>query len=290
MNQDTCMKVAVYAVIAIIVILVVRYYLNQEHFANEHKHHEHKHHEHKHHEHKHEHKHQEQEAKPVNAPLALGDYTLNPDTDGWLRIKNKDKSQYANLASKDMWVDGMLHVNSGSVELNNNRLYFDAPNNNSSDPYYIQKVVTSPNNSSLRLTINDDADESFQIWGNSCGEAGGCGGDGAMKHKFIANGDAIHNGALYVNSGKIDFQVDTRNVNSSPDQYLSRGVGQYREFKNSSIVGLNDNYFVVLDTIVPWPDYSGGHIKQIAYGDKNVYFRSGTGGSFGGWNVMGNSV
>lgn len=38
MNQDTCMKVAVYAVIAIVVILVVRHFLNQENFANEHKH------------------------------------------------------------------------------------------------------------------------------------------------------------------------------------------------------------------------------------------------------------
>lgn len=43
MNQDTCMKVAVYAVIAIVVILVVRYYLNQEGFADEHKHHSHHH-------------------------------------------------------------------------------------------------------------------------------------------------------------------------------------------------------------------------------------------------------
>lgn len=55
MNQDTCMKVAVYAVIAIVVILVVRHFLNQENFANEHKN---KHHIHKtHHKVKHEEKH-----------------------------------------------------------------------------------------------------------------------------------------------------------------------------------------------------------------------------------------
>ena len=46
MNQDTCMKVAVYAVVAIVVILVIRYYLRHERFANEHHHHKH-HHEHK---------------------------------------------------------------------------------------------------------------------------------------------------------------------------------------------------------------------------------------------------
>ncbi len=43
MNQDTCMKVAIYAVVAIVVILVIRYFLQEEHFADEHKHHSHHH-------------------------------------------------------------------------------------------------------------------------------------------------------------------------------------------------------------------------------------------------------
>jgi hypothetical protein len=72
MNQDTCMKLAVYSVIAIVIILVVRYYLSQENFANEHKHHEHKHAKHgKHAEHKvkHEEKHGHPEHK-TPAPVA----------------------------------------------------------------------------------------------------------------------------------------------------------------------------------------------------------------------------
>ena len=52
--------------------------------------------------------------------------------------------------------------------------------------------------SSLRLTINDEADESFEIWGDSC-RTTGCGGPGVMKHKFGATGDAQHNGKVIAN-------------------------------------------------------------------------------------------
>jgi hypothetical protein len=33
------------------------------------------------------------------------------------------------------------------------------------DPYYLQKVIKDWNKSSLRLMINDDRAESFQLWG-----------------------------------------------------------------------------------------------------------------------------
>jgi len=66
---------------------------------------------------------------------------------------------------------------------------------NNSDPYYMQKLTPSANESSLRLTINDDADDSFQIWGNACGTTG-CGGEGVQQHKFRADGSASHAGSL----------------------------------------------------------------------------------------------
>lgn len=82
------------------------------------------------------------------------------------------------------------------------RLYFGDPTHtpspsagNNSDPYYLEKVVAGPNQSSLRLTINDDSDESLQIWGDSCNQ-GDCAGPGAMRHAFWANGDAAHTGAV----------------------------------------------------------------------------------------------
>ena len=67
-----------------------------------------------------------------------------------------------------------------------------ANGDDSTDVYNLEKVTTSYNNNSLRMTINDDADESFQIWGNSCNEAGGCGAQGALKHHFQATGRTQH--------------------------------------------------------------------------------------------------
>ncbi|NDB61257.1 hypothetical protein EB001_22880, partial [bacterium] len=67
-----------------------------------------------------------------------------------------------------------------------------ANGDDNTDVYNLEKIQTSSNNNSLRMTINDDADESFQIWGNSCGEVGGCGGQGALKHHFQATGRTQH--------------------------------------------------------------------------------------------------
>jgi len=66
---------------------------------------------------------------------------------------------------------------------------------NGSDPYYLEKIETSPNESSLRLTINDDANESLQIWGNACA-AGDCDGAGVKQHHFRADGATAHAGQI----------------------------------------------------------------------------------------------
>ncbi len=87
------------------------------------------------------------------------------------------------------------------------RLFFGDPSmntvydweNNSSDSYYLGKVVDGPDRSSLRMTINDNADESFQIWGDACA-TGDCGGAGALAHKFRADGSAAVAGSLVVGS------------------------------------------------------------------------------------------
>lgn len=64
---------------------------------------------------------------------------------------------------------------------------------NNSDPYFMQKIIHGRDKSSLRLTINDNADETFQIWGNSC-RTTGCHGDGVKQHQFRADGRAWHRG------------------------------------------------------------------------------------------------
>jgi hypothetical protein len=37
--------------------------------------------------------------------------------------------------------------------------------------------------------MNDDGDESFEIWGNSCGAPGGCSGSGNALVHFRSNGN-----------------------------------------------------------------------------------------------------
>lgn len=83
----------------------------------------------------------------------------------------------------------------------NKRIFFKDPSfssigntTNGSDSYWMGKIVQN-GNSSLRLTINDDPNEAMEIWGNSCA-TGNCQSDGAMQHKFQANGQVYHRGHL----------------------------------------------------------------------------------------------
>eukprot|EP00798_Chlamydomonas_sp_ICE-L_P009001 gene9001-biopygen8885 len=75
------------------------------------------------------------------------------------------------------------------------KISFQTPKNNNTDNYTLRKVVHGVDKSSLRLTINDDSDEVFEIWGDSCAN-GGCGGEGVVAHKFTADGNAWHKGGM----------------------------------------------------------------------------------------------
>jgi hypothetical protein len=98
--------------------------------------------------------------------------------------------------------------------------FANADGGDDSDPYFLQKVQKAGNENSLRLTINDDANESFQIWGNSCG-AGDCGGEGKMQHNFVADGNVEHKGKVksagFVSGGGDNinkYSLDDNNVNT----------------------------------------------------------------------------
>ena len=60
-----------------------------------------------------------------------------------------------------------------------------------------------------------------------------------------------------------DLIADTQNVNSTPEQYVAKGRGVYRELKNASVVNLPawGGTLVYLETIVPG-DRSSGPITQ----------------------------
>ncbi len=82
--------------------------------------------------------------------------------------------------------------------------------------------------------------------------------------------------------------MDTRNANSAPNTYTTRGI--YPEFKSTSTVGLPNSgkNFAGVITYQQWGDttsWSGGKATQFAtLDDGRMYFRKGEGTSWGAWN------
>ena len=76
----------------------------------------------------------------------------------------------------------------------NKKLYFGK--NTDSDPYFIEKKGDNNDDHHLRITINDNSNESLQIWGNSCATTTGCGGEGTLQHKFDSSGNVEHKGII----------------------------------------------------------------------------------------------
>ena len=109
-------------------------------------------------------------------------------------MNKSDKMVIHNNGNVD--VNGTLNVN-GSMNLKKGQKLSFQNSEADNDPYYFQKVGNTDSNY-LKLTINDNNNESFQIWGDSCG-SGGCEGDGVMKHKFDSSGNANHVGTITAN-------------------------------------------------------------------------------------------
>jgi len=157
--------------------------------------------------------------------------------------------------SGNTYVKGNMSVMGGAnVEGKLRFRHAGANGDDNSDPYYLEKVNTSGNNNSLRMTINDDSDESFQIWGNSCGEAGGCGGPGAMQHYFGANGTAIHKGNIQTNG-----QINTMGRTNYPPGW-GGGVRTY-DIYASATVAVGDE---------------AGNVKGWINGSGDAYFSRNT--------------
>ena len=69
------------------------------------------------------------------------------------------------------------------------------------DPYHLKKFGDKDNNH-LRLTLNDNANESLQVWGNSC-KTDKCNPDGgSVAHILDSNGNVVHHGSLQVKNSK----------------------------------------------------------------------------------------
>jgi len=91
-------------------------------------------------------------------------------------------------------------------------------------------------------------------------------------------------------SGGINNIQDTRKNNFLPEQYFARGQGIYREFKESAALDLpvKDGY-AHLETIVNWPDFTGGPIYQYAHrGQNEIYMRVSGGDAMKKWGAWSN--
>lgn len=96
----------------------------------------------------------------------------------------------------DLYVGGKIHLYGDPAKTGG----WNSGDN--SDPYSLQKIHTGPDQSHLRLTLNDNSDESLQIWGNSCG-TGNCGGPGQKAHQFTADGTLYSKGNAWIGDNLI---------------------------------------------------------------------------------------
>lgn len=80
---------------------------------------------------------------------------------------------------RNMNVDGRIHFKDQAFDTKSSRT-------NNTDSFYMEKK-TGNTASSLRLTVNDTADNNFEIWGDACG-LGNCNGEGSLAHRFTGGG------------------------------------------------------------------------------------------------------
>jgi len=124
-------------------------------------------------------------------------------------------------------------------------IMFQKTGSTNTDPYSLRKIIHGRDKSSMRLTINDNPNEVFEIWGDSC-RNGGCQGEGVVAHKFTADGKAWHKGGL--TAGKVDagkLQTDSivfqkPGSSSNTDPYSLRKIIHGRD-KSSMRLTINDN-------------------------------------------------
>ena len=129
------------------------------------------------------------------------------------------KHDLASIRALDLLKEGKLKLDDINVQ---RKLHFGDENmtkngttHNNSDPYYLEKITNDKNKSSLRLTINNNPDEAFEIWGNSC-KAGDCEGPGISQHKFQADGNVWHNANVHA-KGDLVFSGSNGWIFHTPD-------------------------------------------------------------------------
>lgn len=109
-------------------------------------------------------------------------------------------------------------------------------------------------------------------------------GDQGEAGTISTAGNASITGTLTFNHVN-PFQ-DTRSANTTPAHYRAMGMGIRNEFKDCGTIKLKGctTTYAVVETIIPWPDTSGGAIRQVAYADGGIFYRTGASND-SGWNI-----
>lgn len=124
---------------------------------------------------------------------------------------------------------GKVNVNKLNIPKSGRLSFGDGEDN---DPYHFRKIGNSDNNH-LRLTLNDNNNESLQLWGNSC-SGDNCRADGGkFYHGFYSNGKAIHTNNLGVGNTNPRSRLSVQNKNRSgePKEILETGFIPTAELK-----------------------------------------------------------
>ena len=94
------------------------------------------------------------------------------------------------------------------------------------DPYRLRKLRNGANDNELQLHVNDDANERFAIYGNSCAAPGGCADYSTLLHHYFrADGNAYHSGWLGIGTTSPAAPLHVTGGTSQTNTYIHYGQG-----------------------------------------------------------------
>ena len=147
--------------------------------------------------------------------------------------------------------------------------FVDSTGSTQSDDYYFYKTNKGDGDNQLRLVIQDNSNERFEIWGNGCSTSGGCGANPVRSHYFQADGKAYHSNSVTATSFLYSSDENKKkNIQTlgSPLETIQnlRGVSfRWKESNEKSIGFIAQEVEKVLPSLVSGEEGE----KSVAYGN-----------------------
>jgi len=116
--------------------------------------------------------------------------------------------------SSNLDVNGKIKsdiIETEDINLNGGKIRFvDNKGDNQTDEYYFEKTNKGDGNNQLKLVIQDNENEKFEIWGNGCKTPGGCGANPERSHFFQSNGKTYHKGPVGIGIDNPQHELDVK--------------------------------------------------------------------------------